>query len=234
MCADLSAGQDSVVRFRKGAQLDPSQVQDVRGRGMGLPGGGIAVGGGGIGLVALLAIVLINVLTGGGSVLDDLAGTAVDRGAPQSEALADCRTGADANASEDCRIVGYVNSIQRYWTDEFQRSNRRYEPSVTRFFDGQISTGCGVASSEVGPFYCPGTMCRTCSATSTAPGKTRREPRAPRSGPSCRRIATPACGLRTQSRPATSRTSPRPTSPTASTRLPLSATTASSSGHRGA
>src|SRR5207248_379625 len=35
------------MRFRQNARLDPSQVQDVRGRG-GLPGGGLAVGGGGL------------------------------------------------------------------------------------------------------------------------------------------------------------------------------------------
>jgi uncharacterized protein len=143
------------MRFRRGATLDPSQVQDVRGRGLG--GGPIAVGGGGIGALALLVIVLVNVLGGGGAggALDDLAGTQVNRGVPQSEELSDCRTGADANASEDCRIVGYVNSIQRYWTTGFERSGKTYEVAVTRFFDGQISTGCGVASSAVGPFYCP-------------------------------------------------------------------------------
>ncbi|MGH3131703.1 MAG: KPN_02809 family neutral zinc metallopeptidase, partial [Gaiellaceae bacterium] len=42
-----------------------------------------------------------------------------------------------------------------YWTDEFARDGSRYELARTTFFDGQISTGCGAASSAVGPFYCP-------------------------------------------------------------------------------
>jgi predicted metalloprotease len=48
-----------------------------------------------------------------------------------------------------------VNSVQAYWSEEFRRSGLQYELAQTNFFTGQISTGCGVASSAVGPFYCP-------------------------------------------------------------------------------
>jgi len=142
--------------FRRGARLDTSQVRDVRGRRAGMP---IAVGGGGLGLAGVVVYLLLTVLGGGGSGgLDDLANQTAGgnlRGAPQSEALADCQTGADANAQEDCRIVGFVNSIQRYWTGEFERRDRDYRLARTTFFEDQIATGCGGASSAVGPFYCP-------------------------------------------------------------------------------
>jgi uncharacterized protein len=138
--------------FRRSARLDTSQVEDVRGRRGGVP---IAVGGGGLGLAGIVVYLLLSVLGGGeGGALDDLADQTAGgnlRSAPQSEALADCRTGADANAEEDCRIVGYVNSIQRYWNGEL----KRYRLAPTTFFEEQIATGCGGASSEVGPFYCP-------------------------------------------------------------------------------
>jgi predicted metalloprotease len=144
--------------FRRGARLDTSQVEDLRGRGRG--GRGIAVGGGGLGLAGVVVYLLFQVLAGGGtgSALDDLVDATAGGGlqqTPQTEALADCRTGADANAEEDCRIVGFVNSIQAYWTQEFERQGGRYRLARTTFFDGQVSTGCGGASSEVGPFYCP-------------------------------------------------------------------------------
>jgi predicted metalloprotease len=141
--------------FRRGARLDTSQIEDVRGRRRGVP---IAVGGGGLGLAGLVVYLLIAVLGGGsGGPLDDLADQTAGggRSANQSEALADCRTGADANAEEDCRIVGFVNSIQRYWDREFERRGGRYRLAATTFFEEQIVTGCGAASSAVGPFYCP-------------------------------------------------------------------------------
>jgi len=79
-----------------------------------------------------------------------LSGVTVGAGStPQG--LRDCQTGADAQRSEDCRIVAYVNSIQDYWGKQV----RGYRPAPTVFFTNQTSTACGQATTEVGPFYCP-------------------------------------------------------------------------------
>jgi predicted metalloprotease len=123
---------------------------------MGAPGG-IAVGGGGLGLVALIIYVLVNVLSGGGGLgqLGPLQDQQVGQGDTPSEVSTECRTGEDANQRDDCRIVAVVNSVQRFWSQVFQDSGKRYEPSNTVFFTDQIQTGCGFASSQVGPFYCP-------------------------------------------------------------------------------
>jgi len=145
------------MSFNSGAKLDPSQVEDVRGSRIG--GRGLAAGGGGIGIIVALVWVLLGGSPQTGETVGGLVGQTIGGGAgepgPASSALAECRTGADANASEDCRIVGYVNSIQAYWTDEFAATGQRYVVARTRFFTEQISTGCGVASSASGPFYCP-------------------------------------------------------------------------------
>ena len=148
------------MRLCKGARLDPSQVEDRRGAGGGmtLPGGGIAVGGGGLGVAGLVIFLLITLLNNGGGLsgpLSNLDDRSIATQSPTSVAPEDCTSGATANQREDCRIVGYVNSIQDYWTNQFQRAGRTYAISKTVFFTGQTDTGCGTATSDVGPFYCP-------------------------------------------------------------------------------
>jgi len=143
------------VRFRRDAPLDPGQVTDARGRGVGP--GGLAIGGGGLGGAALIIYLLITLLSGGGGLgqLAPLDNQQVGRGDTPAEVSTACRTGADANKREDCRIVGVVNSVQKFWDGVFQRSGRQYRYVDTVFFTGQVETRCGLASSQVGPFYCP-------------------------------------------------------------------------------
>ncbi|MET8051808.1 neutral zinc metallopeptidase [Streptosporangium sp. NPDC005286] len=137
--------------FRDDVDLDASQVED-RGGG-GLSGGGIAVGGGLIGIIALAAAVFFGVnpaelLNGGGSRPADPS--------PASNLGAQCKKGSDADQSDKCRVVGVVNSVQRYWQDAFtERGKEPYRTARTILFSGAVTTGCGRAGSAVGPFYCP-------------------------------------------------------------------------------
>src|SRR6476620_3228961 len=143
------------MRFRPGARLDPSQVEDRRGAGgMSLPGGGLAVGGGCAGVGGLAIYLLIAVLSNSSGGLSAPLQNLNDRSVGAQPA-AGCTTARAANTREDCRIVGYVNSIQAYWTSQFKAAGRNYAIVKTGFFDGSTSTGCGTATSDVGPFYCP-------------------------------------------------------------------------------
>jgi uncharacterized protein len=143
------------VRFRSGARLDPSEVSDRRRAGGGIP---IAVGGGGLGVVGVVIYLLVALLGGGGGTgtyggLDDQTAG----GAPASQSLdaASCRTGAEANARQDCRIVADVDSVQAYWAGWFRARGESYTRATTVFFTGSTDTGCGSATTDVGPFYCP-------------------------------------------------------------------------------
>jgi uncharacterized protein len=138
------------MKVRRRARLDPSQVEDRRGMSAG--GKGLAVGGGGLGLVIAIVFVVVSALGGhdANSILQELSGVTVGGGSTTGD-LAQCRTGADAQDSEDCRIVAYVNSIQDYWSGQVSG----YQEAPTVFFTGQTSTACGQATTDVGPFYCP-------------------------------------------------------------------------------
>ena len=144
--------------FNPNAPLDRSEVQDVRGTGFGGSGGfgglggrGALIGGGGIGSVILLVLYLL--MSGGQSNITGFQDPNI--ASQQQGSLQHCNTGADANQYEDCRIVGYVDSIQKFWSDEFAQSAKEYQPAKTVLYSGQTSTGCGQASAAVGPFYCP-------------------------------------------------------------------------------
>jgi predicted metalloprotease len=143
------------MRFRRGARLDPGQVSDRRGAGggfggggFGMPRGGAVVGGGGI--VGLIVTVLLLVMNSGGG-----GGLSLGDEASENDLSQECRTGADANQNEDCRIVGVVNSVQDFWADTLSARNITYAEAKTRLFTDQVQTGCGGATSDVGPFYCP-------------------------------------------------------------------------------
>jgi uncharacterized protein len=127
------------VRFRGGAQLDTSQVSDRRGAGPMLAGGG--------GLVGVLFLVF-QLLTGNGG--GDGTATIPSLGGLDSDLSAECKTGEDANQQEDCRIVAVVNSVQAFW----EKNLPGYTEATTVFYQGQVQTGCGVGTSDVGPFYC--------------------------------------------------------------------------------
>jgi uncharacterized protein len=139
--------------FNDRSRLDTSQVEDRRGRGLGTT---VAVGGGGLGLVVLVVALLLGVNPG------DLAGVtgqapaaSTDNTGEVSTLAEQCQTGADANTREDCRVVGFVNSIQAFWTDEFARQGSQYTPAKTQLFTGSTQGACGYATAASGPFYCP-------------------------------------------------------------------------------
>ena len=137
------------MTFDPNARLDPGQIRDRRG--LGGRGGAVAIGGGGLGIVILL---VYSLLGGNPSDLNSMMQPGAVEG-PEGSDLTVCQTGADANQRDDCRILGYVNSIQSYWTGAFQSSNLTYEPSDTILFSGVTQSGCGTASAQTGPFYCP-------------------------------------------------------------------------------
>ena len=144
------------MSFNEDVQLDTSQVESGGGGGRG-PGGMVV--GGGLGGIILLIIALIF-----GINPSDLPGTSpesgdngqVETGGQQGgNAFSECKSGADANRNVECRVIGTVNSVQAYWASELPRYGKEYPPAKTVLYKGATQSGCGTASNQVGPFYCP-------------------------------------------------------------------------------
>lgn len=133
------------MTFNEGMQIDTSTASSSGGGGMGR----IAIGGGIGGLLVVVVAMLLGVDPGG--ILSQQPVDTQEDVAPGFD-LSRCKTGADANKFVQCRVVATGNSIDAVWK---QLMPNRYTRPKVRLFSGQVSTGCGPASSDVGPFYCP-------------------------------------------------------------------------------
>jgi len=142
------------MSFNEGANLDTSQVTGGGSR------SGLAIGGGIGGLVIVLIGAFLGVdLTslggaGSGSAFDT---SQVQPGGDESTtSFEQCKTGADANRDDTCRIIGTVNSVQDYWAEALPADvSRQYRAAKTVIYSGQTQSPCGTASNQTGPFYCP-------------------------------------------------------------------------------
>ena len=118
-----------------------------------MSGRGVAVGGG-AGVVGVI-LLLVFTLLGGNNIdpnaLRDLEGVIAGGQQQSGDVIEECQSGADAAKSRDCRLIATVNSIQDYWNRQIEG----YTGANTVFFSGSTNTGCGAATSDVGPFYCP-------------------------------------------------------------------------------
>jgi uncharacterized protein len=134
--------------------VDVSGVDDRRGRG---PGGAIALGGGGLGIVGVIVALLFNVLGGGDPSQLQIPSGAAGQGTGEStEQLSQrCNSEGAIDRDDDCYLIKVYNEINEVWTDEFARRGTDYRRPTLTFFEQGVQTGCGPASSQVGPFYCP-------------------------------------------------------------------------------
>jgi uncharacterized protein len=147
------------VRWRRGRGRN--QIEDRRGQGPAGGGGFGRLGGGGIGIPiprggaglgaggVVVVLIVLAVLYFSGQIGGN-GGTQGGRSAgPRVSGAPD----PDANLVD---FVGFVvDDVQDYWRGDFASAGRTYQTTKLVLFDGQTQSGCGLASSETGPFYCP-------------------------------------------------------------------------------
>lgn len=136
------------MSFNDDAKIDSSRVRTSRGR-----GGKVAIGGGGLLVLVVAALLGINP-----QMLEDL-GLAGDTGQTQdgetSQGVSQCTTGKDANRDASCRIAATAQSLDAFWVPYLGDRGVQLENPGVEIFSSSVSTGCGNATTAVGPFYCP-------------------------------------------------------------------------------
>ena len=143
------------MRWRR--MRDTPDVIDRRGaRSGGLPIPGGVRAGGGLGIVGLLIFLAITLIGGGGGTAFDVDNQFGDQvqvpGEPGSAAIP-----PEQDPERDLRdFSAYVfTKAQDDWEQAFAEQGRSYERAKLVLYRDGVSTGCGSASSAVGPFYCP-------------------------------------------------------------------------------
>jgi len=119
---------------------ESSNVEDRRG----ISGGGMAIGGGVIGVIFILAKFLL-----GGGDLNDLQQLVP----PQQQEMTQEQKAAQDTEAAFVKVV--LADTEDVWTKLFSDMGRTYTDPTLVLFSGTTTSGCGNASAQTGPFYCP-------------------------------------------------------------------------------
>jgi uncharacterized protein len=148
------------MKWRPGKRS--ADLEDRRGAGGGFGGGGGPIpmgrlGGGGIGTIIVLIIVYLVFLKGGGgdggfNVPDP---TSAFPQVPQTGTGGGSVPGSPDEEKEVQFVSFVLDDAQGFWTQEFEAAGKPYQRAKLVLFRDQVSSGCGLASSATGPFYCP-------------------------------------------------------------------------------
>jgi uncharacterized protein len=122
------------MRWRRRESTHVDDLRGAGGRGLALP---LGAGGGVVGLIVLLITALMGGGGGSAGIGDMLPNT------------------PDPNDDEAAFVTYLTEDVQAVWAEDFQRAGQPYHYTRVNLFTQQVSTGCGVATSAVGPFYCP-------------------------------------------------------------------------------
>ncbi|HKZ24318.1 MAG TPA: neutral zinc metallopeptidase [Acidimicrobiia bacterium] len=114
---------------------------------------------GAVGLPVLLVLFLTLCTQGGGAGGIDL-GPILDQLQPAPPAAEQTGTSVlDPTNNPEDELALFMGAVlddsQAMWSELFSKSGRQYEDAQLVLFSGFTESGCGGASAEVGPHYCP-------------------------------------------------------------------------------
>ena len=122
---------------------ESSKVDDRRG----VSGGGLAIGGGVIGVI----FILVKFLLGDGDI-NDLSQLVQQPQQQQTEMNTEQKA-ADDKEADFVKVV--LKDTEDVWGKIFSDMGKTYTDPTLVLFRGSTTSGCGNASAASGPFYCP-------------------------------------------------------------------------------
>ncbi len=128
------------------------KVEDRRGSGFSVRRGG------GIGIGTLILLVVVGwalginplYLIGGAEILSRLGGGSQQQSQPAPE-----RPTAQAPDQMQDFVAAVLGSTEAQWRQIFAQAGKAYEGPSLVMYTGGTRSGCGIAQSAMGPFYCP-------------------------------------------------------------------------------
>lgn len=136
------------MTFRKDANYTGGRRARTSGGGR----GGVVAAGGGLGSLLLIGLFLL--FGGNPSDLGQITGGG-QQGEP-SGSLDHCNTIEDANEYTDCRVEAAAVSVDQMWSTMLpEQAGIEYTEPLLVVFEDTTQSGCGMASAQTGPFYCP-------------------------------------------------------------------------------
>jgi len=131
--------------WQKGERSRNVEIDSGRGGGGGFGfGGGRGLGIGGLIVLAILGWVFFKDPT-----------ALLDQGGPAGQA-APASQPAQVDPQQQDFVSAILGSTEKTWGDIFAANGRQYVDPKLDLFSGGVRTACGLASTAVGPFYCPG------------------------------------------------------------------------------
>lgn len=113
----------------------------------------LAFGGGGIGIIGVAIVLLVNLIGGSSPDMDTiLQQLQQPAGVQQQSAQSNQFSGLDDYEKFTSTVLGSTNTV---WRDVFASNNKKYEDPKLVLFRSATQSGCGIATSDVGPHYCP-------------------------------------------------------------------------------
>jgi uncharacterized protein len=148
------------MKWRPGARS--SDVEDRRGEG-GAPGGGmpfpIPMGRAGGGIVGIIVVVIVSLLFlnggGGGGGFDVPGPSSAFPQVPENGTGSTSVPGSPNEENEKQFATFVLDDAQGFWRQQLQTAGEAYQRAKLVLFRNQVQSGCGLASSATGPFYCP-------------------------------------------------------------------------------